>query len=357
MLILFSNDRLLPANQRYDAGLRMALEPQRGEAAVSVFGEFLDATRQAGEEKDAAMEDYLKRRYGDMRPDVLVALGPEALAFLMVRRDSMFPGVPLVFGGASPEEIGTGTDLFPLAGLPMEISVLPVVEALLEMRPETREIVLVHGTAAADRIWRDTARMQLAPLAGRVEVTDFPELPVDELKRQVAGLSREKSVLYLTYFQSPDGAVHTPADVAEAISAASAVPVVGPYDTYVGRGVMAVCVSPFEEEGRALGGVIRRILSGEKAADIGVLPPSRTRLILDDRALKRWGIGKVPAGAEVRFRQPPVWEFYRKEALMVGGIVLLQGLLISGLSLSRRRQKRAEKGLRESEARFSGVFR
>ncbi|RYD19773.1 MAG: PAS domain-containing sensor histidine kinase, partial [Verrucomicrobiaceae bacterium] len=130
-----------------------------------------------------------------------------------------------------------------------------------------------------------------------------------------------------------------------------------PYDTFIGRGVLGVRVSPFEEEGRVLGGVIRRLLSGEKAADIGVLPPSRTRLILDDRELRRWDIEGVPPNAEVRFRQPPVWSYYRREAIAVGAVVLLQGALISGLSLARRRQKRAEKGLRESEERFSGIFR
>jgi hypothetical protein len=240
VLMLFSNDRLLPANQRYDAGIRQALDPHGGQKGVSFFGEFLDATRMGGVEKETALEDYLSRRYRDMPPHVLVALGPEALEFLIKRRERLFPGVPLVFGGVSLEELKTVENLAGVAGLPMELTVRPVVEALLKMRPETREIVLVHGVAAVDRAWRQTAQRQLAPLAERVKVSVLPELPVEELKREVAKLSREKAVLYLQYFQGPGGETYTPAHVAGEVAQAASVPVVGPYDTFVGGGVLGV---------------------------------------------------------------------------------------------------------------------
>jgi hypothetical protein len=36
---------------------------------------------------------------------VLVALGPQALNFFLARRDSLFPGAPLVIGGVSRERL------------------------------------------------------------------------------------------------------------------------------------------------------------------------------------------------------------------------------------------------------------
>lgn len=357
MLILFSNDRLLPANQRFDEGIRKALDPQGNQVGVSFFGEFLDATRLGGSEREAALETYLKQRYKTLPPHVLVALGPEALRFLMEHRQTLFTDVPLVFGGTSKEELGPREGLSGIAGLPMELDLTPMVEALLEMRPETKEIVLVHGTATADRSWRDIALRQCAPFADRVKVTDFPELPLEELKHGLGELSGEKAVLYLTYFQGPSGQTHTPARVALDIAAASSVPVVGPYDTYVGSGVLGVCVSPFEEEGMVLGKLIRRVLDGEKPESIGILPPNPTRLILDDRQVKRWGIKSVPAGAEIRFHTPTLWEEHRLEILVTVAVVGLQGLLIARLFFVRARHRRTEKELRLSEGRFSGIFR
>ena len=322
-----------------------------------LLGEFLDSIRLGGPEREEAMEEYLKKRYRDMPPQVLVALGPQALNFFLARRDSLFPGAPLVFGGVSREGLEQTRGLPGVTGLPMELTVTPTVEALIAMRPQTREILLVHGTSNFDRSWRDIALRQCAAFGDRVKVTDFPELPLEELKSRLGQLSEETAVLYLTYFQGPTGETYTPARVAKEIATASAVPVMGPYDTYVGSGVLGVSVSPFEEDGVVVGKLIRRVISGEKSESIGILPPNPTRLILDDRQVKRWGIKSVPAGAELRFHTPTLWEQHRALVIATISVVALQGLMIAGLVVARTRQKRAEKELRLSEARFSGVFR
>jgi PAS domain S-box-containing protein len=357
VLLLFSHDRLLPANQRYDEGIRQALNSEDGQSNISIFGEFLDSNRLGGPEREAAMENYLKERYRETPPDVLVPLGPSALDFCLARRDSLFPGVPLVFGGVGSERSNQVQGLPEVAGLPMELTVTPTVEALLAMRPQTREIFLVHGSSVFDRNWLDTARRQCARFADRVKITDFPELPLSELKTRLRALPKDSAVLYLTYFQSPQGETYTPARVAPEIAAASSVPVVGLYDTYMGSGVLGVSVSPFAEDGLVLGKLIRRVISGEKAQSIGVLPPNPTRLILDARQMERWGIKAAPVGAEVRFRTPTLWEEHRAGIVVTITVIALQGLLIAGLIVARMRQGQAEKELRSSEARFSGIFR
>lgn len=357
VLILFSNDRLLPANQEIDEGIREALDPQGNQTSVSLFGEFLDAIRFHGEENRGVMETYLRDRYRNLPPHAVVALGPQALEFLLERRGSLFPGVPLLFGGVSSEGLPQLRNTEGIAGLPMDLTVAPAVEALLGMRPETREILLVHGVSAFDRDWRDEALLQCAPFSDRVRITLCPELPLEELKSRLAGLPPETGVVYLSYFQSPSGETYTPARVATEIAAAAPVPVVGPYDTYIGSGVLAVSATEFREEGLVLGGMIRRVLSGEPVKEIGFLPPNPTRLILDARQMEHWGIRSAPAGAEVRFRTPTLWEEHRTGVMITLAVMALQASLITGLILARLRQKRAEVGLRHSEALFSGVFR
>ena len=357
VLILFSNDRLLPANQRIDEGIRRALDPADNQSSVTFFAEFLDAIRLGGAEREAAMERYLQERYQGIPPQVLVALGPQALEFLVRRRETLFPGTPLVFGGVSAESAEPLRGVPGVTGLPMELTVAPAIGALLAMRPQTREIVLVHGAAEFDRSWRDVALTQSARFRDRVRITDFPELPLAELRDRLARLPPDAGVVYLSYFQSPTGETYTPARVARDVAAASSAPVLGPYDTFLGSGVLGVSVSPFEEEGVVIGGLVRRVLAGEEAGSIGIFPFNPPRLILDARELKRWGIKSVPPGAEVRYRTPSLWEQHQTAVIATVGVVCLQGILISGLVFTRLRRLRAEKALRLSEARFSGVFR
>src|SRR5581483_2426052 len=75
---------------------------------------------------------------------------------------------------------------------------------------------------------------------------------------------------------------------------------------------------------------------------------------VDWRQLRRWHIQEsaLPPGALVLYREPTVWERYEK--YIIAGIVLIiiQSLLIIGLLWQRKRKRRSETVLRESEKRF-----
>lgn len=357
VLMLFANDRLLPANQRVDEGFRRVLDPKGNQTGVTIFTEFLDVPRFVGAEHEQMKEEYLRKRYRAVPPGVLVVLGVEAANFWFARRDRLFPGTPVVLGGVTVEELRSLAGLSGVAGLPMDVTVTPVVESLLAMRPQTRRIVLVHGSSEFDRRGREVALRQCRPFTDRVEITVFPELPLEELKARLAALPPEAAVLYLTYFQSPTGETYTPARMAREIAAASAVPVMGSYDTYVGTGVLGVVCSPFEDEGAEIGRLTRRVLSGESPQSLGILRPNPTRLIVDDRQVKRWGIKYIPVGTEVRFHEPALWEQHRELVLAVLAIVLVQAILIALLLGARRRARELDRSLAEQRRELAHLSR
>jgi PAS domain S-box-containing protein len=358
VLLLFSNDRMLPANVKYEAGIRAVLEPEGGPAQATLYAEFLDAVRAPGEEHMAMMNDYLWFRYRTDPPQAVVVLGPEALRFFLKRRHHLFRGASLLFGGIRQADLASFGDLSDVAGLPMDLDLAPTVSAMLAMRPQTREVLLVSGASDFDRNWDVVARQQCAGLADRVRVISCGGLPLDELTRKVAGLPPESAVLYLTYFRSPAGETMAPASAARKIAAAASVPVFGPYETYLGTGVTGGCVTPFEDEGRALGKAIQRVLAGESTASIGILPPTPPRFIFDAREVSRWKIAgtSLPAGSELRFRKPSLWDQHRGLVITGGSVVLFQTFLIVALLTLRARHLRTENNLRLSDQRFAGIF-
>lgn len=359
VLAVYSHDRLLPANIRYEEGMRQGLEPAAGQARVALYGEFLDSVRFPGAAQEAVMARHLASRYAALPPHVIVALGPQAFDFLLKNRGTLFPDVPLVFGGV---DLGSfhGADAPPgIAGLPIEHSVEATIAALLDLRPATRELVLVSGDSGFDRDWHRIAAAQAAGFAERLAITSWNAVPFAELQQRLATLPPQAAVLYLTYLRCPTGTTMTAAEAAAEIAAAASVPVVGPYATYLGTGVLGGSVTPFEDDGRALGRVVRRVLSGTPPHAIGVLPPTPPRLIFDARQLDRWGIpsARLPAGSQLLHRQPSLWEAHRNEVVAGSTILALQTFLIAGLLTARRRRRNAENELRQSEERFSGVFR
>jgi PAS domain S-box-containing protein len=358
VLVLFSNDRLLPANQEIERGLRRAFSGPDGEPKADLFGEFIDAVRFPEPDLSLAMERFLKDRHRSMPPAVCVTVGPQALDFMMRHRDEIFPGVPVVFGGVTVPQAAALPERTDLTGRPMDWSIKPLLEKLPELRPAIRNILIVTGAAEFDEIRRAEALPQIEPFQSRYGFQTSHGEPLERVLERVSKLPDDTLVFYLTYFRTPDGRAMVPGEVAARLAKASSVPVVCVFDTYIGTGVLGGPVMPFEEEGFAIGGIARRIIDGEDPSEIGVLPSGTPRLMFDERAMKRfgWSAASLPEGAEIRFRTPSLWEAHKTGVLTGSGVLAVQSALILGLLAARARQRSAENERRLSESRFTGVF-
>jgi PAS domain S-box-containing protein len=359
VIILFSNDRLLPANQEWEKGMRRALEDESGSPSVDLFGEFLDAVRFPESELGVGMERFLMERHHKKPPAAFVSVGPQALEFMIQRRDSLFPGVPLVFSGVTQPQAAGLPAWRNVAGRTMDWSIVPMLENLPRMRPGIRKILLVAGAADFDRKRHEEALAQVEPFKHRFAFESSLGENMDSLLNRVSSLGADTLVFYLCYFTTPEGHSMIPLKVAGDLANASSVPVICVYDTYIGSGVLGGPVMPFEDEGFAMGEMVRKVVAAGNASDIGIVPPGKPRLIFDGRVLNRfrWNRSLLPPGSEIRFDKPSLWESHRNLVLLGTGAMLLQSGLIIGLIVARGRQQLAEKERQQSESRFIGVFR
>jgi signal transduction histidine kinase len=87
-----------------------------------------------------------------------------------------------------------------------------------------------------------------------------------------------------------------------------------------------------------------RILSGEKAGNIKIAASGYATPIFDWRLMQRWGISesRLPAGSEIYFRDPTVWDQYRVQILTIVAALLVQAGLICWLVYEHRRRHLAE---------------
>jgi PAS domain S-box-containing protein len=110
-----------------------------------------------------------------------------------------------------------------------------------------------------------------------------------------------------------------------------------------------------EDSGRQAAQVALRLLRGEKAGTIKPPAPEGVRLVYDWRELRRWGISpaSLPAGSEVRFRVPTFWEQYKWQLIGIHAVCVIEGILIFALLRNRRRLRRTQRELRQSEERLS----
>jgi PAS domain S-box-containing protein len=139
------------------------------------------------------------------------------------------------------------------------------------------------------------------------------------------------------------------------LRAAANAPVFGVFESQMGHGIVGGPLLSLEDSGRQAARTGLRLLSGEKVGAIAIPPPDPVRNIYDWRELRRWNINapRLPAGSEVRFRVPTFWEQYKWQLITIHAVCVVEGILIFALLRNRRRLRRTQHELRQSEARLS----
>lgn len=343
VLVLYENNRLLPANVEGDRGLNQVLSGREGNSVVST--EFLDAPRFTGQDYVQTVVTFLREKYTAHPPDVIVAAGNGALGFLLDNRTKLFPSVPVVFMGVDFAFVKLKQPLpTDVVGIPVEYDLTGTIDQALKWHPNARHLVVVTGASAPDREMEASLRALTGQFAGRVTIEFLAGLPTDEVLKRLGALDRNTVVFTPGYFQDGAGRNFAPREAARAMAAASTAPVYGPYNTFIGVGIVGGAMPSFEAMGREAGSIVNRLFAGAAPATLQLPQIMPTTLNVDWRQVRRWGISEseIPPGTVVHFKEPTFWEAYKTEALIAIAIVLLQSGLVAGLLIERRRRRGAE---------------
>ena len=228
------------------------------------------------------------------------------------------------------------------------------MDAAIRLLPDTRQVFVVAGRSRYDRGLTAFVKAELSPYENRLTITYLTDLPMSNLLARVRHLPSHSIVLYLTFFKDvEERAFLNSIDVLPKIAAASNSPVFGMSDTYLGRGIVGGQVVSFEEQGKIAARDIVEILGGKPPRDIPIVHAPSTYLF-DWRELQRWKLdeSKLPAGSAILFREPSVWQQY-KRTLLIGLLIIVSlGLLIVYLLFERKQLKQA----REAQEQLSGLL-
>jgi len=160
-------------------------------------------------------------------------------------------------------------------------------------------------------------------------------------------------VLYTALFRDAAGDAFIPAEALDRLATASAAPIYGAYETYVGRGVVGGVMESWTDTGREAGELVNRLLAGERPAAIGAIHTLPFSTIVDWRQLRRFRLdpARLPAGTDIRFREPTFWEEYWRQALTAAAVGAAQLVLIAVLAIALQRRRLADARHRQAEAR------
>jgi C4-dicarboxylate-specific signal transduction histidine kinase len=184
-------------------------------------------------------------------------------------------------------------------------------------------------------------------------------LPMNDLIARVSVLPPDTAIIYTGIWSGGTVADSTPEAALATIGAVTNRPIVVDTEVWFGFGAAGGFLVRPALEGELAARIAVRILNGESVANIPVAIGDVNRPVFDWRQLKRFGISEssLPAGSEIRFREPTVWEQYRSETLAIFAALLFQAALIGFLIHEHRRRHLAEVSARHAMAELTHMNR
>jgi signal transduction histidine kinase len=318
---------------------------------LDYYSEFIDLSRFPDPSHPILIANFLRQKYRGVRFDLVIAMQDVAVQFLKENRDSLFPDSPVVYLANDRRTASVGANS---TGLIQERKFTGTVALIEKLQPDARTVFVIAGAAAGDKAYEDEMRSQMQSFNSRLKVNYLSGLATDELERRLARLPERSAVYYLRVTEDGAGNKYHPLEYIDRVAAAANAPTYCWVDSALDHGIVGGSLYSQLEAIRRTGQLALRVLGGEKADSIDTSAIDLNSDQVDWRQLRRWGIdeARVPARTIVNFRDPSIWDRYKRYILGALALLVLQAGLIAALLIQRRELRRSQGSLRTSYDRI-----
>jgi len=318
------------------------------EGGVDYYTEYFDFLRFPQPQYESVYLDFLRRKYEGRHFDLLILMGDPVIDFISRYRSVLFGGTPAVFYTINPPRGRPANS----TGLINPLRFKASIDLALALQPDLERVYVVSGAGASDRIFESLARAEFRSFEGRVAFTYLSGLVTKDLEERLTTLPAHSAVYYGVASQDGAGEPFQQMAYLSRVASAANAPTYSWADAAADSGILGGSRRDQLAQTRAIAALALRVLRGERADDIPESSPNTDVDQVDWRQLRRWGLdeSRLPAGTRVLFRQPSVWDQYKRYIMGAVMLILAQTALIAGLLIQRSKRRRAELEVRRSQA-------
>jgi signal transduction histidine kinase len=357
VLVLDQAETTSPFYYAIYAGIRSTLAANPSDP-VSIYLQSLELDRFSGPSYEASLTSYLRSKYKDRPPEALVAVGAAALQVVLRLRPELWPEVPVVFCMVDEPTLAR-LNLGPgMTGNFIRLRLSDMMTVARSLVPNLKHVALVGDAWETQTVFGHFKEEVPAATAG-VGVIDLVGLPLADVRKRVVSLPEATAILYTAMYSDGAGTALLAREALSRFADVANAPVVGAAETFIGAGATGGFVMQPAAIGSSAGRIALRILNGEHPSQIPVTMADVVRPAYDWRRMERWAVSEanLPAGSDIRFREPSAWDRYRWEIVAIAAVMLLQAALIIGLLYQRQRRRAAEVDARQRMAELAHMNR
>jgi len=354
ILIVHSFGGSAPPFTTATTAFETALTKEMGEP-IDLDEVSLEMARYATLDMEEALVELMGKRQTRWQPDLVVPSGSPAGVFIARYRDRLFPATtPIIYTGMDQRRLPAGALQHNATFVGESYDLPGAVEDILQVAPDTTNVVIIIGATPLEHLWADVIRREYAVFTNRLSFTWFNDLSFEQILARSATLPPRSFMLLILFMKDAAGVTHNSNDAIRRIHQVANAPINGLFKEQLGQGIVGGRLHSDEVEAREAARIAVRILHGERASNfppkiVGPLSPR-----FDWRELQRWNIGenRLPRDSTILFREPTIWQKYRRWIISGVAVCVVQALFIVALLANLRKRRRAERSLVEAEARF-----
>ena len=316
---------------------------------LDFYSEYLDIIRFPSEKYYRIFRDYLRDKYADDVPDLIILFYAGNLQTAQKALAQLFPITPVIVAGVTEEDLPTGPLGERATGIAQRSDADGTIKLILQLHPDVKQIVVIGGTTEVDGAVINRVMQAATSFKDKVEFELWNNRSMGEILNEVKSLPSQTAIFFTRMFRDGAGRAVISAIAAQSIGKAANVPVFALTDAALGTGIVGGSVADIGHLGQRAGEVAQSILSGADSKSIPLEILSRGKPIFDWRALKRWGISesRLPPDSVIRFRPNTFWDQYKWLIILVLALCVVEAGLIGILLRERRRRRRAQQTIEE----------
>jgi PAS domain S-box-containing protein len=325
------------------SSFRTTLARELGEP-VDIYELPLELARFSGPEGETPLVTFLAGQLKQQSVDLVVPVGTAGMQFAAKHRDHLFPNTPVLVLASEPRIMSPELLRTNATAVTQRVSLPGMVEDVLQLQPQTTNIVVVFGGSALERFWTEHCRREFQVFTNRLGFTWVNDLTLEQMVKHCTSLPPRSFILHVLFIVDAAGVPCERNEALRQLHEVANAPVFAFYTSEFGLGSMGGRLFQDIEVGAHAAQTAVRILRGERPDVIPVQILDATVPTYDWRELRRWGISeaRLPAGSVLHFRQPTFWERYRWLVIGTSLFCFLQAALIIGLWVNRSKRRQGE---------------
>lgn len=324
--------------------------------------QYLDFRRFPDPQRESWLLEDIGHKCRVRPPRLIITLDDPAFDFVLRHRERLGGHIPVVFGGVNHFVPAMIAGRHAITGVAEESDFSGTFSLIHALRPQARHVLVIGNQTVSSREKRRGFDEHAPQFARGLDFEHYDTWTNAQLIERVANLPADwvGLILDVTRDAAGENNYNNP-DFSSALAQRASVPLFltsrppgdNDWSRYEWDGIGGGMVVA-DLHGRKVAELAQRVLNGESADAIPVVPHTPQKLEVDYRQMERFGLSPdlLPPGTVVINRPETLYRIDRSRLIQAGVVVLLLCGVIAVLSVNILQRRRAERVLRQTEERL-----